>query len=135
MSDRTSAFSGGDLLSSLAGVAVDAVVGRLARSDESVSTYAELKSAVEAVLPTEKAIIKVTKNITWPNYKAGANNEPCESSMGVRVGLGVGQMCGRRGIRERRARLESCETGSLTNAVAHRVRTIPDRHDPGPGWR
>ena len=72
MSDLTSAISGGDLLSSLAGVAVDAVVGRLARSDKSVSTYAGLKAAVEAVNPEQSAIIKVTENITWPPYTAGA---------------------------------------------------------------
>ena len=107
-------FLSADLLSSFAGVAVDAVVGRLARSDESVSTYAELKSAVEAVLPTEKAIIKVTKNITWPNYTADDTSDPCESSAtiydmeriggwGLRV---TGQRCGGEEGRERRAPTE-----------------------------
>ena len=138
MSDLTSAFSSGDLLSSLAGVAVDAVVGRLVRSDKSVSTYKELKAAVEAVLPEQSAIIKVTENITWPTYTAGANEDPCEFCTrwgGVGVGLGVrmGQRCG--GEEERVERDLRVETASLTNAVALRVRTIPNRHDPGPGWR
>ena len=130
---KTSIFGdSGGLLDGLADAALDAVVGRLARSDVTVTDYTELKTAVEAVLPGARATIKVTEDIQWPTYAVnttadpagGTNMDPCAFGLGREWGGGGKKRGGRGGEVRGKSRLSDSNSSPLTRTRVH------DRHDP-----
>ena len=62
----TSGGTSSSLLGGISEVALDAIIGRLARASDVATTHAELKSAVESTAAGASKIIRVDNDISWP---------------------------------------------------------------------